>query len=90
MLGSFREAIRIQADSFTAHLNLSRTLHHLGRLDEAVTAYREVLRLRPGGPSAFSLEPGVSRPRPNRSRGRQPRESLRLTPNNPERTTTWA
>ncbi len=47
-LAPYREAVRLRPDDPVAHYNLGVTLGKQGRLDGAITAYREALRRRPG------------------------------------------
>jgi tetratricopeptide (TPR) repeat protein len=46
----YRAAIGLDAHHAAAHLNLGRTLHEQGRLDEAETAYRRGVDACPGDP----------------------------------------
>src|SRR3954451_15952300 len=43
----YQEAIRLRPDLFDAHANLGVALVHLGRIPEAVSAYRAALKLDP-------------------------------------------
>ena len=42
-----RKAVQLNPNSSLAHLNLARALESEGRIDEAITHYREALRLKP-------------------------------------------
>jgi tetratricopeptide (TPR) repeat protein len=49
-----RRAIAIDAKNVAGHINLGVALHHQGRLDEAVAAYRSALELAPNSALASS------------------------------------
>jgi Flp pilus assembly protein TadD len=48
----FQEAVRLQPDSASAHLNLGRARAAQGKFDEAIRHYNEALRLRPDSAQA--------------------------------------
>jgi len=57
--GDFHAALQSfsQLDSAQAHYNRGNTLMHLGRTQEAITAYRQALQLEPDhGDASFNLE----------------------------------
>jgi uncharacterized caspase-like protein len=50
-ISEFREAIRLKPNSIDSYIGMGVCLYSLGRLDEAIEAYRKALHL--GGPSAY-------------------------------------
>ena len=46
-IAAYREAIRLDPKSATAHFNLGNIHHDLGRFGEAQACYEEALRLNP-------------------------------------------
>jgi len=49
----FREAIRLEPDSFKAHINLGNDLAKQGRFREAEAEFREAIHLAPDFPGAY-------------------------------------
>jgi tetratricopeptide (TPR) repeat protein len=46
-MDSFSDAIELQPDLMKAHIELGTTLVSLGRMDEAIAAYRRAIEIRP-------------------------------------------
>src|SRR5258708_27532407 len=53
-VGSYRQALRLQPDSFAAHFQLGNLLSVLGKGPEAVAAYLQALRLQPDHADALA------------------------------------